>query len=135
MRLYKASQAIRSVNFLKWGTVGLITFLLDYLIFIFLFNKGYSVFFSNICSGSISIFFNYLSHYLWSFKSNINHLKSGFRYILNLVFFWTLGTLLLKFLISIGIEAKYAKLLPVPVLSPLSYLSLRFLVFKNIQIN
>jgi hypothetical protein len=40
--------------------------------------------------------------------------------------FWGLGTFLLKTLILSGIEAKYAKLMPVLVIAPLSFISLSF---------
>jgi hypothetical protein len=49
----------------------------------------------------------------------------------NLTFFWIVGTILLKVLINSGIDAKFAKLLPIPVIAPLSYISLKLFVFKN----
>ena len=39
--------------------------------------------------------------------------------------------MLLKALISSGIEARYAKLMPVLIIAPLSFISLRFFVFKG----
>ena len=51
--------------------------------------------------------------------------------MLNLTIFWLVSTLLLKALITAGIEAKYAKLIPVPIIAPLSFLSLKFIVFSK----
>jgi hypothetical protein len=47
------------------------------------------------------------------------------------VIFWSLSTLLLKGLITAGIDPKIAKLIPIPFIAPLSFLSLRFFVFKK----
>jgi len=51
--------------------------------------------------------------------------------MINLILFWVFGTFLLEFLISFGIDAKYAKLMQVSTIAPLSFISLRFLVFKS----
>jgi putative flippase GtrA len=115
----------------RWAFVGVTTFLIDYLIFLFIFSSNDSVYIANFFSGLVSIFFNYMAHYFWSFKSRSNHSKSGIKYLINLILFWSLGTFLLKFLILSGIEAKYAKLIPVPIIAPLSFISLRFFVFKS----
>jgi hypothetical protein len=40
---------------------------------------------------------------------------------------------MLKTLISTGLDPKIAKLVPIPIIAPLSFLSLRFLVFKKID--
>jgi putative flippase GtrA len=118
----------------RWAFVGITTFLIDYLIFLYIFSINNSVYIANFYSGLISISFNYMAHYFWSFKSKSNHSKSGIKYLINLILFWSLGTFLLKLLISSGIEAKYAKLIPIPIIAPLSFISLRFFVFKS-QIN
>jgi putative flippase GtrA len=90
-----------------------------------------SVLIANFCAGLFSITFNYLAHYFWSFKSQADHSKSGFKFLLNLVIFWSAGTLLLKVLITAGIDPKIAKLIPIPFIAPLSFLSLKFYVFKK----
>jgi len=36
-------------------------------------------------------------------------------------------------LINTGLDPKIAKLIPIPIIAPLSFLSLRFLVFKKIN--
>jgi putative flippase GtrA len=115
----------------RWALVGITTTVIDYLIFISMYSVITSVLVANFCAGLFSITFNYLAHYFWSFKSEADHSKSGAKYLLNLVIFWSLGTLLLKGLITAGVDPKIAKLIPIPFIAPLSFLSLRFFVFKK----
>ncbi len=115
----------------RWAIVGVITFVIDYLIFIGMYSVITSVLIANFLAGLFSITFNYLAHYFWSFKSQADHGKSGRKYFINLVIFWSLGTLLLKGLITTGIDPKIAKLIPIPFIAPLSFLSLKFFVFKK----
>jgi putative flippase GtrA len=115
----------------RWALVGTITAVIDYLIFISMYSVITSVLIANFCAGLFSITFNYLAHYFWSFKSQADHSKSGVKYLVNLVIFWTAGTLLLKVLITSGMDPKLAKLIPIPFIAPLSFLSLKFYVFKK----
>jgi len=115
----------------RWALVGTTTAVIDYLIFISMYSVIASVLIANFCAGLFSITFNYLAHYFWSFKSQADHSKSGIKYLLNLVIFWSAGTLLLQVLITAGIDPKLAKLIPIPFIAPLSFLSLKFFVFKK----
>ena len=114
----------------RWALVGVATTTMDYVIFISMYSVINSVLIANFCAGLFSITFNYLAHYFWSFKSQADHSKSGLKYLLNLVIFWSAGTVLLKVLITSGIDPKIAKLIPIPFIAPLSFLSLKFFVFK-----
>ena len=114
----------------RWALVGTTTAVIDYLIFISMYSVITSVLIANFCAGLFSITFNYLAHYFWSFKSQADHSKSGFKFLVNLVILWTAGTLLLNVLIIAGIDPKIAKLIPIPFIAPLSFLSLKFIVFK-----
>ena len=115
----------------RWEIVVTLTTVIDYLIFIGMYSVITSVLVANFLAGLISITFNYLAHYFWSFKSEADHGKSGSKYLINLIIFWSLGTLLLKGLITAGIDPKIAKLIPIPFIAPLSFLSLKFFVFKK----
>ena len=115
----------------RWALVGTTTAVIDYLIFISMYSVITSVLIANFCAGLFSITFNYLAHYFWSFKSQADYSKSGIKYLLNLIVFWSAGTLLLKVLITTGIDPKMAKLIPIPFIAPLSFLSLKFIVFKK----
>jgi putative flippase GtrA len=115
----------------RWAIVGTLTTVIDYLIFIGMYSVITSVLVANFLAGIFSITFNYIAHYFWSFKSEADHGKSGIKYLVNLIVFWSLGTLLLKGLITAGIDPKIAKLIPIPFIAPLSFLSLKFFVFKK----
>ena len=115
----------------RWALVGITTTVIDYLIFISMYYVITSVLVANFCAGLFSITFNYLAHYFWSFKSEAEHSNSGVKFLLNQVIFWTLSTLFLKSLITLGVDPKIAKLIPIPFVAPLSFLSLKFFVFKK----
>ena len=117
----------------RWGLVGVTTATIDYLIFVLLYSVISSVLVANFCAGLVSISFNYTSHYFWSFKSQFDHTKAGLKYLINLITFWSINTLLLKALIIGGFDPKIAKLIPIPLIAPLSFISLRFFVFKTSQ--
>ena len=117
----------------RWGLVGVTTATIDYMIFVLLYSVISSVLVANFCAGLVSISFNYTSHYFWSFKSRSDHTKAGLKYLINLITFWSINTLLLKALIICGFDPKIAKLIPIPLIAPLSFISLRFFVFKNSQ--
>jgi len=109
------------------------TTIIDYIIFISLYSVITSVIAANYCAGLVSVSFNYAARYFWSFKSRSDHTKAGIKYLINLITFWSISTLMLKTLINTGLDPKIAKLIPIPIIAPLSFLSLRFLVFKKIN--
>ena len=115
-----------------WALVGVTTTIIDYVIFISVYSVITSVLIANFISGLISISFNYSAHYFWSFKSRADHTKTGMKYLINLITFWSLNTLLLKALITAGLDPKLAKLIPIPIIAPLSFISLRYFVFKKL---
>lgn len=108
--------------------------MIDYFIFVSMYSLIKSVVTANFIAGLFSITFNYLAHYLWSFKSIVGHSNSALKYLANLIIFWTLNTLMLKALISSGTDAKIAKLIPMSLIAPLSFLSLKFIVFKKVKL-
>ena len=115
----------------RWALVGISTAVIDYIIFISLYSVITSVLVANFFAGLVSIGFNYSAHYFWSFKSQTDHTKAGLKYLINLMTFWSISTILLKILIDSGLDPKIAKLLPIPIIAPLSFISLRFFVFKK----
>jgi putative flippase GtrA len=117
----------------RWSLVGVVTAIIDYIIFISVYSALPSVLVANFCAGLLSLGFNYTTHYFWSFKSKTNHIKAGFRYLINLITIWSLSTLLIKALISAEIDPRFAKLLPILLTAPLSFLGLRFFVFKQVD--
>jgi putative flippase GtrA len=118
-------------SMLRWVTVGVSTTLIDYLIFITLYGPVNSVFIANSFSASVSTSINYYAHHRWTFKSDQNHSRSGFKYILNLIFWWLVSTSIIKALILLAIDPKIAKLAPLLVIAPINYLVLNKIVFKK----
>ena len=115
----------------RWALVGVTTTVIDYIIFISIYSVIISVLVANFFAGLVSIGFNYSAHYFWSFKSQTDHAKAGLKYLINLITFWSMSTLFLKILITAGLDPKIAKLMPIPIIAPLSFISLRFFVFKK----
>ena len=115
----------------RWVLVGVTTTVIDYVIFISIYSVITSVLVANFFAGLVSISFNYSAHYFWSFKSQTDHTKAGLKYLINLITFWSISTLLLKILITSGFDPKIAKLMPIPIIAPLSFISLKFFVFKK----
>ena len=118
-------------SMLRWVAVGFSTTLIDYLIFITLYGPINSVFVANLFSASVSTSINYYAHHRWTFKSDQNHSKSGFRYILNLIFWWLVSTSIIKSLILLDIDPKIAKLAPILVIAPINYFVLNKIVFRK----
>ena len=118
-------------SMLRWGTVGILTTALDYLLFINLYGPINSVFIANLISASIATSINYFTHHRWTFKTNQNHSKSGARYLLNLTFWWLVSTSIIKALVVLEIDPKVAKLAPLVLIVPINYFVLNFIVFKR----
>ena len=118
-------------SMLRWGTVGLLTTALDYLLFVNLYGLINSVFLANLISASISTSINYFTHHRWTFKTNQNHSKSGAKYLLNLTFWWLVSTSIIKALVVLDIDPKVAKLVPLVFIVPINYFVLNFIVFKR----
>jgi putative flippase GtrA len=128
-----ANLLIKYGSIWRWALVGATTTMIDYIIFISMYSVITSVLVANFCAGLVSVNFNYAAHYFWSFKSRLDHTKASIKYLINLIAFWSISTIMLKTLISTGLDPKIAKLIPIPIISPLSFLSLQFLVFKKIN--
>ena len=118
-------------SMLRWGTVGILTTALDYLLFVNLYGPINSVFIANLISASIATSINYFTHHRWTFKTNQNHSKSGARYLLNLTFWWLVSTSIIKALVVLEIDPKVAKLAPLVLIVPINYFVLNLIVFKR----
>ena len=128
-----ATLLIKYGSIWRWALVGATTTIIDYITFISLYSVITTVLVANFYAGLVSVSFNYAAHYFWSFKSRSDHAKAGIKYLFNLITFWSISTIMLKTLISAGLDPKIAKLIPIPIIAPLSFLSLKFLVFKKIK--
>jgi putative flippase GtrA len=116
---------------IRWGLVGITTTLIDYLLFISLYRPTESVFLANLISATVATSINYLTHHRWTFKSEQSHSRSGFKYILNLIFWWLVSTTVIKLLVDTGVDPRIAKLVPLVLIVPVNYFVLNHLVFKE----
>jgi len=130
-RFKKLKDKYFDYSMLRWGLVGMTTTLVDYLLFISLYGPVNSVFLANLISASVATCINYLTHHRWTFKSEQNHSRSGFKYLLNLIFWWLVSTSIIKILLVSGLDPKIAKLVPLVLIVPVNYFVLNYLVFKN----
>lgn len=68
--------------FLRYSIVGLLTFIIDYIILFLLIKLNMTEYIGNIFSVFISLIFNFIMHNYWSFKAgNNNKLKKTIRYL------------------------------------------------------
>ena len=118
-------------SMLRWGTVGILTTALDYLLFVNLYGPINSVFIANLISASIATAINYFTHHRWTFRTDQNHSKSGAKYLLNLIFWWVVSTSVIKVLVELDIDPKIAKLVPLVLIVPINYFVLNLIVFKR----
>jgi putative flippase GtrA len=118
-------------SMIRWAIVGMSTTAVDYFIFISLYGPTDSVVITNFISAFVATSLNYYSHHRWTFKSEQNHSKSGVRYFLNLIFWWVVGTMMIKILIVLELDPRIAKLIPILVIAPINYFVLNHLVFKK----
>ena len=119
-------------SMLRWSLVGVTTTAIDYSLFISLYGRINSVFLANLISAVVATSINYLTHYRWTFRSDLNHSRSGAKYLLNIIFWWLVSTSLIKTLVVIGIDPRLAKLFPLILIVPVNYFVLNNLVFKKL---
>jgi putative flippase GtrA len=89
------------------------------------------VFLANLIAASIATSLNYFTHHHWTFKSEQNHSRSGFKYLLNLTFWWFISTSIIQALVLLNIDPKIAKLAPLIFIVPVNYFVLNKLVFRK----
>ena len=128
-RKFKTKYSEKSL--IRWVIVGTTTTVIDYLIFIVLYMQTKSVFFANLVATIAAITFNYVMHHKWTFRSQQQHTSSGFKYLLNLSFWWLTSSLIIKSLVVVGIDVRIAKLVPLIFIVPVNYFVLNRIVFKN----
>ena len=130
-RFKKLKDKYFDYSMIRWGLVGITTTLVDFLLFISLYGPISSVFLANLISATVATCINYLTHHRWTFKSEQNHSRSGFKYLLNLIFWWSVSTSIIKFLLVSGLDPRVAKLVPLIFIVPVNYFVLNHLVFKR----
>ena len=118
-------------SMIRWGLVGLTTTVIDFILFTTLYYAINSVFISNLISATVATSINYATHHSRTFRSEQNHSRSGFKYLLNLIFWWLVSTSIIKTLVVLKIDPRIAKLAPLIFIVPVNYFVLNYLVFKK----
>ena len=118
-------------SMVRWVLVGVSTTVIDYFIFIILYDPIDSVFVVNLISSTVATSLNYFTHHIWTFKSDQNYSRSGIKYLVNLAFWWLISTSIIKALIVFNIDPKIAKLAPILLIAPINYFVLNKIIFKK----
>ena len=118
-------------SMIRWGLVGLTTTAVDFTLFTTLYYAINSVFISNLISATVATSINYATHHRWTFRSEQNHSRSGFKYLLNIIFWWLVSTSIIKTLVVLNLDPRIAKLAPLIFIVPVNYFVLNYLVFKK----
>ena len=129
MKLINSKNDLYDISLVRWAVVGSTTTVVDYLIFINLYDATSSILGSNLVASVFATSLNYLAHHNWTFKSNQQHLNSGIKYLLNTSFWLIVSSLIIKSLLVAGIDPKVAKLVPLIFSVPINYFVLDKLVF------
>jgi putative flippase GtrA len=118
-------------SMIRWAVTGTATSIIDYVLFVLLYQPTNSIFLASFIAASVSTSINYFTHHRWSFRSNQNPYKSGFKYLFNVGFWWSVSTTIIQSLVILEIDPKIAKLVPLLFIAPINYFVLNSLVFKN----
>jgi putative flippase GtrA len=130
-RLIALKDKYFEASMLRWGAVGIATTVIDYFLFISLYGAINSVFLANLIAASVATSINYYTHHRWTFKSNQEHSRSGFKYLLNLTVWWLVSTSIIQALVALNIDPRIAKLAPLIFIVPINYFVLNMIVFKK----
>jgi putative flippase GtrA len=128
----KPSEKVRKFltpTFIKWSLVGSISLFLDIGVFTYSYYLIEIVMVSNLLAAVISTSFNYLAHYFWTFNSVREHQSTLKRYLLNIVFLWVTGSLIIEILLSNGVSEVTSKAISISILLPFNYFVLRKYVY------
>jgi putative flippase GtrA len=131
VKLLGTARKFLTPTFIKWLLVGSMSLLLDIVVFTYSYNLIETVFVSNFIAAIISMSFNYLVHYFWTFDSVSAHHRTLMRYFLNILFLWVTSSLIIEVFISNGLREVLSKVLSTFILLPFNFFVLRKYVFFN----
>lgn len=119
-----------SSQFIIWAFVGLVTILIDWILFLL----GHSLFSSVLIANFISVFsssvFNFLMHRYKTFQKTSNMKKEALKYCIYQFLIWFLGAKLIVFLINLDINLELAKILPLIVIAPINFFTLKYWIYR-----
>jgi putative flippase GtrA len=117
--------------FVKWAFVGAITFSVDVLSFLVAYKITKSVIIANTVAVFSAQGFNYIAHYLWSFRSEASHSQSFIKYVFVTFLWWFFGVVLITLFIKVGLPVYISKILPILIMTPFNFFVLKNFVYKN----
>jgi len=120
---------ILSRQFMVWAIVGVTTIVVDFLIFLFSYALTHSVPLSNFVSVILSSVFNFSMHRLRTFQNTTKFRAQAIKYCIYQLSIWLLGTKMILVFIHFGISLELAKLLPLLVIAPINFYSLKNWVY------
>ena len=129
MKLSGKVRKFLTPTFIKWSFVGSISLLLDIGVFTYTYQLIEIVTISNFVAAVFSTTFNYLAHYFWTFNSVTKHRSTLKRYLLNIVFLWATGSMVIIILLSNGVSEVFSKAISMSILLPFNYFVLRKYVY------
>jgi putative flippase GtrA len=117
-------------SMLRWALVGFSTFLIDYVIFINLYQK-LPLLVANFISITIAVCYNFYLHKVWTFDHSMENLSSIVRYTTALFFNYVINTSVVKLAFILGVPPFFGKFLAAAISAPVNYFVLRLFVFKS----
>ena len=117
---------------LKWIGVGLTSTLIDFLTFGLAYRLTALVVISNFLAALLSISFNYISNYFFTFNPSNSHRKAVIRYLLFQIITFVLTTWILNNLIKYGYPVFFSKMIIMSILIPISFSIQKFYIYKHI---
>jgi len=134
VKLLERVRKFLTPTFIKWSLVGSISLFLDIGVFTYSYYLLEIVITSNLLAAAISTSFNYLAHYFWTFDSVAEHRSTLKRYLLNLLFLWVTGSLIIEILLSNGVSEVFSKIMSMSILLPFNFFVLRkYVYFEKIE--
>ena len=121
---------IKNSTTFRWFMFGLLTVLLDSLLFKMMHNFGLNAIASNYLSGIMSLIFNFNMNYFLVFTHKTTYLSALSRFLLSFIFERFFNTLQVLAFLSLGAEPLIAKLSASFIQSPISYYLNRKFVMK-----
>jgi putative flippase GtrA len=122
---------LKDRQFFLWATVGTLTVLMDFALFVIAFPITNSILFSNLVAVFISSSFNYLVHRFVTFGSKNAFRSELSRYGIYQLFVWFIGSVFIKQFTTLGISLSLSKVALLILIAPLNFILLKKWVYKT----
>jgi len=130
-RLYQLKVLLKDSKIRRWATVGLSTTLMDWGLFVLVYEYTHSVLLANSLSLVLSTSANHILHHYWTFGNQAKISQSTLRFTLWTTTLSLLESLMVAKAIRFGLPAFMAKGLAMGLLILVSFTVLRKWVYKK----